>query len=186
MEGSILHCYRGHREKILGILYLFKCPVPFINVTIYLVSHLLVIYNLFGSLNVVESHIKSSQSDLALYKYWVTHSFWLWLFTDVAIVMNITNCWKLFRYGVKIDYYEKWFVSDNSRNKLILVSSIIFLQITPGLWKNIPLLDEVDGGDTVSTICALYFSSSNYCFTQGRAIYDLNLNSASFPVSILE
>ena len=107
MEGSILHCYRGHREQNLGILYLFKCPVPFINVTIYLVSHLLVMYNLFGSLNVVESHIKSSQSDLALYKYWVTHSFWLWLFTDVAIVMNITNCWKLFSYGVKRDYYEK-------------------------------------------------------------------------------
>ena len=32
---------------------------------------------------------------------------WLRLCTTVAMGMTITNCWKLFRYGVKREDYEK-------------------------------------------------------------------------------
>ena len=70
-------------------------------------------------------------------------------------------------------------MSDNSRNKLILVSSIIFLQITPGLWKNIPLLDEVNYGEIVSTRHAINFSISDSCPTQVITVLILNINSAS-------
>ena len=44
---------------------------------------------------------------MALEKFWVTQCGWLRLCTTVYMGMNITNFWKIFRYGVKIDHYEK-------------------------------------------------------------------------------
>ena len=61
----------------------------------------------FGSVNEVDSHNKSRQSDLGLENYWVTQCGWLQLCTTVAVVMNINNLWKLFCYRVKRDHYYK-------------------------------------------------------------------------------
>ena len=55
----------------------------------------------------VDSHNKSRQSYLELDKWWVTQCGWLRLCTTVATEITITNFWKLFRYGVKRDHYEK-------------------------------------------------------------------------------
>ena len=45
--------------------------------------------------------------------------------------------------------------------------------------KNIPPLDEVDDGDTVSTCCALHFSSFTSPSAAVSTISDMTLNSAS-------
>ena len=60
-----------------------------------------------SSVNEVDPHNKSRQSDLALEKWWVTQCVWLRLCTTFAMGININNCWELFRYGVKRDYYDK-------------------------------------------------------------------------------
>ena len=62
---------------------------------------------LFEYVNEVDSHKESNQSDLVLEKFCVTQCVWLCLCTEVAMGMTITNCWKLFSYGVKIYKYEK-------------------------------------------------------------------------------
>ena len=79
-----------------GIPYLYKYPDQFYNVAICHIYHPLVMYKFFGSVNEVESHNKSSQSDLVLEKLLVTHCGWLWLYTTVSIGMTITYFWKIF------------------------------------------------------------------------------------------
>ena len=94
--------------------------------------------------------------------------------------ITIINCWKLFRYGVKRYHYDKLvgirellerISQDFFNNKL---SSDIG---TPA--NNIPPLDEVDDGDTLSNCRALQFSS---CISPSAAvgtISDMTQNSAS-------
>ena len=84
-----------------GIPYLSKYPDQFTNVSICPVALPLVMSKTISAVNEVGSHNKSRQYDLALEKWWVTQYGWLWLCTTVAMGMTITNCWKLFRYGVK-------------------------------------------------------------------------------------
>ena len=55
-----------------GTTYLYNYPDQFNNVSVHLVSCILVMYKLFGSVNEVEYHNKSRQSDLALDKFWAT------------------------------------------------------------------------------------------------------------------
>ena len=90
-----------------GIPYLSKYPDQFTNVAIRPVARPLVMSIFFPAINEVDSHNKSRQSDLALEKWWVTQCGWLQLCTEVAMGMTITNYWKLFRYGVKRDHYDK-------------------------------------------------------------------------------
>ena len=90
-----------------GPTYLSKYTNQFSNVSICSFDLLLVMYNFFGSVNGFDSPKKSRQSDLALEKFWVTQYGWLQLYTSVDMVMNITNLWKTFRYGVKKDHYDK-------------------------------------------------------------------------------
>ena len=94
--------------------------------------------------------------------------------------MTITNCWKLFRYGVKRDHYDKligirefWeqLAQDCFKNKLSHDRG------TPA--KNINPFDEVDDGDTVSTCRALQFSSCIFPSAAVSTISDMNLKSAS-------
>ena len=98
----------------------------------------------------------------------------------VAMGMNITNFWKLSRYGIKRDHYDKLIgireflerlAQDCFNNKL---SSDIETSA-----KNIPPLDEVDAGDIVSTCRALQFSSCIYPSAAVRTISDMTHNSAS-------
>ena len=60
-----------------------------------------------SAVNEVDSQNKSRNSDLALEKWWVTQCCCLLLFMTFDMVMTITNCWKLFCYGVKRYHYEK-------------------------------------------------------------------------------
>ena len=89
-----------------GIYYLYKYPDQCTNVSIRPVARPLVMSKKYA-VNEVDSHNKLRQYDLALEKCWVTQCGWLWICTTVAMGMNITNCWKLFRYGVKRNHYDK-------------------------------------------------------------------------------
>ena len=131
-------------------------------------------------MNEVDSHNKSRQSDLALEKWWVTQCGWLQLCTTVAMGMTITNCWKLFSYGVKREHYDKLIgiievlkrlAQDCFNNNFSSDSG------TPA--KNIPLLDEVDDEDTVYTCRSLQFSTSISPSAAVSTISDLTQSSAS-------
>ena len=77
-------------------------------------------YKFFGSVNDFYSHNKSRQSGLELEKSWVTRCGWIQLFKRVAMVMTITDFWKIFRYGVKRDHYEKLIGIRESSEQLAL------------------------------------------------------------------
>ena len=94
--------------------------------------------------------------------------------------MTITNFWKLFRYGVKRDHYDKLIgirefseglTQDCFNNKFSSDRG------TPA--KNIPPLDEVDDGDTFSICHALQFSSCISPSADVSTISDMTKNSAS-------
>ena len=94
--------------------------------------------------------------------------------------MNITNNWKLFRYWVKRDHYEKLI---RIREFLERPAQYCFNNNfspdrgTPE--KNITTLDEVNDGYTVSTCREINLYS---CISPSAAvinIYDTTLNSAS-------
>ena len=75
--------------------------------------------------------------------------------------MTITNCWKLFRCGVKRDHYEKLIGIRELSERLAqdcFKNNFSSDRGTPA--KNIPYLDEVDDEDTVSTCRSLQFSTS--------------------------
>ena len=133
-----------------------------------------------SAVNEVDSHNKSRQSDLALEKWWVTQLFWLRLCKTVAMGMNITNFWKLFRYGVKRDHYDKLIgIRELSERITQYCFNNNFSPNRGNLEKNIPTLDEVNDGDTFSTCRALHFSS---CISPSAAvstISNMTLNSAS-------
>ena len=138
----------------------------------------------FGSVNEVNPHNKSRQSDLAQEKYWVTQCGWLQLCTTVSMGMNITNCWKLFCYGNKRDRYDKFIGIREFWEQLALdCFNNHFSTVTGTPAKNIPLLDEVDDGETFSTCRALYFSSSASRSTEVSTIFGLTFNTASLSAS---
>ena len=94
--------------------------------------------------------------------------------------MTITNCWKLFSYGVKRDHYDKLIgIRELSERLAQDCFNNIFSPDRGTPANNTPPLDEVDDGDTVSTCRALHFSS---CISPSAAvstISDMNLNTAS-------
>ena len=149
---------------MLGIPYLSKYPDQFSNVSIRPVARPLLMSKCFGSVNEVDSHNKSRQSDLALERFWVTQYSWLRLCTTVSIGMKITNFWKLFCYGVKRDHYDK-FISIREFSDLIYVDcfSDNFTKDNGMSSKNIPSLDGIDNEGTVSTCRRLNYSSSYSC-----------------------
>ena len=133
-----------------------------------------------SAVNEVDSHNKSRQSDLALDKWWVTQFGWLRLCTPVAMGMTITNCWKLLCYGVKRDHYEKLIGIREFLERL--AQDCFHKNFSPDGGtpeKNIPNLDEVDDGDTVSTCRALQFSSCISPSAAVNTISDMTKNSAS-------
>ena len=116
---------------------------------------------IFGSVNEVDSHKNSRQSDLAMEKLWVAQCGWLRLCTTAAMGMTITNCWKLFRYGVKRDHYNS-FISIRELLERINVDCFSNTFKTDK-WmpeKNIPSLDDIDNEGNVSTFHIIKYSSS--------------------------
>ena len=92
----------------------------------------------------MDSHNKSRKLDLALEKFWVTQFGWLRLCTTVAMEMKITNCWKLFRYGVKREHYDK-FISIRE----------LLEQITVDFFKNSSTTDTETLKKTLLTLMKL-------------------------------
>ena len=83
-------CYKYNAQKVhyfivtdntgstqAGISYFSKYPGQFANVGIHPVSCPHVMSKFFGSVNEVDSHNKSRQSDLVLEKLWITKCGWL-------------------------------------------------------------------------------------------------------------
>ena len=94
--------------------------------------------------------------------------------------MNITNCWKLFRCGVKRYHYEKLISIRELSQQLsrdFFKNPFLPYRGTPA--KNTPPLDDVDYGDIVSTFRALHFSSCIFPFAAVITISDMTLNSDS-------
>ena len=127
-EGPIIFSTAGAESTMLGISYLSKYPDQCSNVSIGLVSRQLLMSKFFGLVNEVDLHNNSRQSDLALEKFWVTQYSWLRLCTTVAMGTTISNCWKLFRYGVKREHSTSLSASGNLRKESRLIASIILSQ----------------------------------------------------------
>ena len=136
--------------------------------------------NFFSAVNEVDSHNKSRQYYLALEKWWVTQCGWLRLCTTVAMGTNITNCWKLFCYGVKRDNYNKLIgIREFSERLAQYCFNNKFSPDRGTPAKNIPPLDEVDDGYTVYTCRALHFSIFISPSAALSTISDMTLNSVS-------
>ena len=84
-----------------GITYLSNYPDLFDNVPIFPVSIPLVVPNLSGSSNEVDSHNKFRQYDLVLENYLVTQFVWIQLFTAVYMVVIIKNYGNYFILGIR-------------------------------------------------------------------------------------
>ena len=74
----------------------------------------------------------------------------------------IANFWKLFRYGVKRNHYDK-FIGITEFLELIATDCFnnTFTTDTGTLEKNIPFLYGIDNKGTVSTCWSLNYSSSS-------------------------
>ena len=92
--------------------------------------------------------------------------------------ISITNFWKLFNYSAKRYHYKKCFAIRELSKRLDLdLLNNYFLTDTGPPSKSIPLLDEVDDGETVSTCHALHFCSSDSQSTEVINISDLTINN---------
>ena len=107
----------------------------------------------------------------------------MWLATvihEIAMEMNITHFWKMSPYGVKRYHYKKLIGIREFLEKL--AQNISNNHISPDTGtpaKNIPPLDEVDGGDTFSTCRALHFSSCIYLSAAASTISNITRYSDS-------
>ena len=100
--------------------------------------------------------------------------------------ITITNCWKLFCYRVKRDNYDKLVVTREFYERLAPdCFSNTFSTDTGTPENNIPLLDEVDDGEIVSTRRALRFYGSTSHYTEVINIPDITLNTASLSAYTL-
>ena len=94
--------------------------------------------------------------------------------------ISITNFWKLFNYSVKRYHYKKCFAIRELSKRLDLdLLNNYFLTDTGPPSKSIPLLDEVDDGETVSTCHALHFSSCISPSAAASTVSDITQYSAS-------
>ena len=102
------------------------------------------------------------------------------LCTTVAMGTTINNVWKLFCYGVKRDHNEK--LIDIREFLERLAQDCFNNNFSPDRGtpeKNIPHLDEVNDGDTVSTFRALKFSICINPSSAASTVSNMTLNSAS-------
>ena len=95
-------------STMLGIPYLFMYPDQFSNFSIRNVARPHLMSKFFGQDNEIDSHNKPRHLNLAMENFWVTQCGWLRLCTTVVMDMKINNCWKLFRYGISRDPYDKF------------------------------------------------------------------------------
>ena len=162
-----------------GLPYLSKYPDQFTNVAICPVACPLVMSKFFPAVNEVDSHNKSSQSNLDLEKFWVTQCGCLRFCMSFSIGINITYCWKLFCYGVKRDHYEKLVRIRELLEQLAQYCfKNTFLPETRTPSNNIHPFDVVYDGHTVYTCRAIYFSSCISPSAAASTISDITQYSA--------
>ena len=110
----------------------------------------------------------------------MTQCGWLRLCTTVAMGMTITNCWKLFCYGVKRYHYDK-FISIREFSERLAVDCFSN-PFTTGTWtpaNNIPSLDYIDNKVTVPTCSRLNYSSSSTHNSDISTILDITIAAAA-------
>ena len=101
---------------------------------------------------------------------------------NYKLMETIFNSFKRYNYDIligiiefseqiAIDFFSNPFTTDTR---------------TPYIYIYIPLLDEVNNGDTVSTCRSIHVSSTVYYSTHISTMSDLTLNSASSSASTLE
>ena len=73
-----------------GVPYLSSYPRSYSYLYIFLVIRTRVIVKYFSACNEIETDNRMCQSDLVLYKYWMTQSGYFVLLTTVALVIGIT------------------------------------------------------------------------------------------------
>ena len=93
--------------------------------------------------------------------------------------ITITNCWKMFHYGVKKDHYDKFI---GIREFLERIAADFFndpfTTDTGTPEKNIPSLDYIDNKVTVSTCWSLNYSSSSPRNSEISTISDITIATA--------
>ena len=152
----------GSGSTTLGISYLSKYPYQCSNVSTLPVARSHLVSNFFSSVNDMDSHNNSRQSDIVLEKFWVTQCGWLRLCTAVSMGMTITNCWKLFFYRIKRCHYNNFInIRELSEQLAMDCFSDTFTTDTGKLANNISSLDEIDNQVTVSTCLGLKYSNSS-------------------------
>ena len=83
-----------------GDPYLSRFPDIYLNVSVFLVVRPHLLGRHLNACNAIDNHNMMWQSDLALYKYWVTQSGYFRLTTTVALDMSITYGKLLFFHGI--------------------------------------------------------------------------------------
>ena len=102
------------------------------------------------------------------------------LCTVVDTGMTITNCWKLFRYGVKRDRYEKLIgIREFSERLAQDCFNNPFSPDRGNPENNTTPLDKVNDVDKVPTCHELHFFSYICTSATVSTISDMTLNSAS-------
>ena len=152
----------GAGRTMLGINYLLTFPDQFSNISICPVARPHLMSKFFGLVNEVESHNKSRKSDIVMDKFWVKQCGWLWLCTTVAMGIKMTNCWKLFRYGIKGKHYENFIgIREFSEQSAMDCFSNPFTAYIGTPEKNIPSLDYIDNKGSFSNCWILNCSRSS-------------------------
>ena len=163
----------------LGIPYLSNYPDQFSNVSIRPVARPLLMSKFFGLVNEVDSHNKSLQLDLALEKFWVTQCGWIRLFTTDAMGTMITSFWKLFRYGVKRDRYDKFIsIRELSEQIAVVCFNNNFTTEIGTPTKNRTSLDYIDNDGTVYTCKRIINSISSPSNSEISTISDITIATA--------
>ena len=109
-------------------------------------------------------------------KFLVTQCGWLRLCTTISIGMTITNCWKLFCYGVKRNHFNKS-ISIRELSEKIAVDwfNNPFTTDTGTPAKNIPSPHDIDIEGTVSTFWSLKYPSSYPYNSEISTISDITI-----------
>ena len=94
--------------------------------------------------------------------------------------VTVTNCWKLFRYGVKRDHYDKFIgIMEFSERLAMDCFSNPFTTDTWTPEKNLPSLDDIDNKGTVYTCQRLKYPSSSPQNSDIRTISEITIATAT-------
>ena len=109
----------------------------------------------------------------------MTQCVWINLCTTVAMGMTITNCRKLFHYGVMRDHYDKFIGTREFSERIdVYLFNNNFTTDTRTTVNNIPSLDEIDNQGTVYTCWRISHYSSSPQNSEISTISDIMIATA--------